>query len=107
MTEVRVSLFPKNGICGSLIFVIVNPFAHYARRVSAPGGNLAQKFGGRRKFRFCPRKPLISLKTAKAIFGNIWTIGPQIWKCLARVWNAGARCGERFNLKATFPKPAL
>ena len=54
--------------------------------------NLEQK----RKFPFPPRKPLISLKTAEEILGNVWRKWPQIWKCLAWRWKSleGRRSGN-------------
>jgi hypothetical protein len=76
----------------------------------------AQELDGSRKIPFFPCKPLISLKMAKGIFGNVWRIAPQIWKCLAWVWKNRIATAlrldrvavvresseARFNSKATF-----
>jgi hypothetical protein len=36
-------------------------------------------------------KPLKFLKTAKAIFGNVWTKQAEIWKSLEKIWRPKAR----------------
>jgi hypothetical protein len=88
------------------LFYRLSPFPTCRRgRAGALRRRSAQKFGAKRTFPFSSCKPLISHKTAKGIFGNIWRKRPQIWKCLAPIGKSlpGAKSGK--GASALSPAP--
>jgi len=91
------------------LFYRLSPFPTCRRgRAGALRRRSAQKFGAKRTFPFSSCKPLISHKTAKGIFGNIWRKRPQIWKCLASIGKSleGAKSGKGASALSPAPPPS-
>ena len=89
--------FLKTENHATLLFVARRPL----RLADGPGRGSRgegrrEKFGAKRNGPWRPCKPLISHKTTKGLFGNVWRKRPRIWKCLAWIWKSAPspRSGE-------------